>query len=153
MGANEQIYERQRTTAGVILRNAVSFEIEPLIGSPIKVDWPACLLILVSDSLALGQQACTSTSDLVMWVPGIELRSSCLSYLFCSCIIYFIYFSFNFCCCCIFFWDRISCNSGWPQTLCVADTGFELLTLMPPPSKCWNYRHAPWCFGSLFMLL
>lgn len=73
MGANEQIYERQRTTAGVILRNAVSFEIEPLIGSPIKVDWPACLLILVSDSLALGQQHAPAP---LTWLCGCQGLSS-----------------------------------------------------------------------------
>lgn len=34
------------------------------------------------------------------------------------------------------------CSPSWPQILCVASDGFELLTVLPPPTVSWDYRHA-----------
>jgi hypothetical protein len=43
----------------------------------------------------------------------------------------------------ILFYFNISCTPGWPQTFQVAKDGFELLILLPPPFKCWDYRCVP----------
>lgn len=34
------------------------------------------------------------------------------------------------------------CSPSWPQIPCVASDGFELLTILPPPTVSWDYRHA-----------
>lgn len=45
-------------------------------------------------------------------------------------------------------WDRVSCNSGWPQTHYVVENGLELLVLLPPShaarmtSVCHQAREA-----------
>jgi hypothetical protein len=40
-------------------------------------------------------------------------------------------------------WLRPSYGPGWPWTLCIAENGFELLTLLPPLSKFWDSRCVP----------
>ena len=43
------------------------------------------------------------------------------------------------------FWDRS--HVGWLQICYAAETGFELLVLLPWPPKCWDYRQAPLCLA------
>lgn len=42
---------------------------------------------------------------------------------------------------CSFCWDRISCNTGWPQNHCVFEDDLEPLIFWPLLSKCWDYRY------------
>lgn len=42
-----------------------------------------------------------------------------------------------------FFFEAVSCSPGWPPTWYVAEKDLELLTLLSPPPKCWNYRFVP----------
>lgn len=42
-----------------------------------------------------------------------------------------------------FAWGRISCRDGWPWSYCVAKDVFELLILLPPSPKQWDYRLDP----------
>lgn len=39
--------------------------------------------------------------------------------------------------------NRVSCIQEWEwlKTCCVAEDGVELLILLPPSLKCWDYRH------------
>lgn len=39
------------------------------------------------------------------------------------------------------FLDRIWCISGWPQTHCVANSGFKLFLLLPLPPRCWDHNY------------
>lgn len=46
--------------------------------------------------------------------------------------------------CWIFFLfsEIVSCSTGWPQALYVAEDDLELILLLLPP-ECWGYRCAP----------
>lgn len=39
--------------------------------------------------------------------------------------------------------DKASGNPGWTRTCIISKDGPELLVLLPPPSKCWDYRCIP----------
>lgn len=50
------------------------------------------------------------------------------------------------------FVDSVSCNPEWPPTHSEAKAGLELLILLGPPPKCWDYKDAPPCpAGMLFL--
>jgi hypothetical protein len=47
-----------------------------------------------------------------------------------------------------FFWDRVLLHSpGRPGTHCIDPNSFELMILLPPRPKCWDYRHTPQCLA------
>lgn len=48
--------------------------------------------------------------------------------------IFLIYFPFQ---------DRLSCSPGWPWIHSIAEGGHGLLSLLPLPPKCWDYRWVP----------
>jgi hypothetical protein len=35
----------------------------------------------------------------------------------------------------------VSCSPGWPQTQAVVKDDLEFSILLPPPPKCWEYKH------------
>lgn len=41
------------------------------------------------------------------------------------------------------FGHRVSCSPGWPGTFVGPEDDFELLTRLPQPPKCCDYRHVP----------
>ena len=44
------------------------------------------------------------------------------------------------CYCPFRFWDIVSfCISGWPRSQSVAQTGLELMFILPPTPWCWDY--------------
>lgn len=48
-------------------------------------------------------------------------------------------------CCCLFFWDRILCSSGCPQTHWVAEQDLELLVFLPLPDFSQHGGRAGMC--------
>jgi hypothetical protein len=43
---------------------------------------------------------------------------------------------------CLFAWDKISCSTGWPQPVFIAEDDHEFQILLPAPPAFWCYRHA-----------
>lgn len=43
----------------------------------------------------------------------------------------------------LFFGDKVSWNPVWTGTHCVVKDDLELLILLPPPPRFWNYRCPP----------
>lgn len=59
------------------------------------------------------------------------------------CIFFFIVFGFVFL-------GRVYCSTDWPWTCHVAEAGFELLILLPPPPVCWDAYYTSCLFNTIW---